>query len=648
IFTGIFSGIFSFASEEALGNEIITLTLLELLGGLLGTVVAILIALITFGLLMDLNSSDRSFVNFIYELVDSIPLVIMGGWLAFWFVGILIIGLVFERDAAQITLFGVAISILLIPFITYYPRLKNTVVNSLNLKARIRSSSELSIFSSHLLFISITLIVIILSFYPFIAWIQYIDLNVANGNFPWEVRTPGELAGDPNRPSVVTYTFLFFEYYIGWRYASGTKYNLADSLGGAINDYALIVMLPFFIIGLWAFFFSERRNPALGSALIAWLLVIPLVFFPAMFQLNYYYIPLVIPFFAIAAKGFEFLYSYEKMRLQAVDNVEKGLAGGYFFLEIGYSFVIVPISVFLDNAITMLFGSASFSSLIPSADLLIKNLFVAAIYLVPFSFLCFYVLKTFPGIITAGFAYKFFIDGWFRSGNGLFRLYDHITHDFFDQLLKFDFSWIGEVMEFGAPLATFVGLLLLIIGLYWLRPKIKPQLTIILALILSGMLINVSTNAHVNQIFDLRYQEMAIYINNHGGDYNYSTWAIHEGGTQFALRYYLGNEVVHSTNYPFSSNSSETVQSYFTNSRPNVSFWVIVNHTGHWWNAEKGTGVPPYAEMYPEAYRWFRTNPNLACVDEIVGLTTWYKMHLFVNKTRITEQGYNWETLSGN
>ncbi|MHA2237507.1 MAG: hypothetical protein ACXAB2_03935, partial [Candidatus Hodarchaeales archaeon] len=143
-----------------------------------------------------------------------------------------------------------------------------------------------------------------------------------------------------------------------------------------------------------------------------------------------------------------------------------------------------------------------------------------------------------------------------------------------------------------------------------------------------------------NYIFDLRFQEMAIYINNHGGDYNYSTWVIPEAGAGFSLRYYLGYEVVGSGDYPFSSNSSSVVASYSRN-RPNIRFWAIINNSEHW-------NVPAYAVDYPEAYRWFTTNTHLKCVDEIVGLTTWHKMHLFVNATWISEQGHDWTTLSGN
>ena len=83
---------------------------------------------------------------------------------------------------------------------------------------------------------------------------------MANGNFPWEIRIPGELWKDENRPDVMTMAFLFFDYYVGWRFTYGTNYDLASSVGGAINDYVLLVMLPFFLMGLWAFFFSERKN----------------------------------------------------------------------------------------------------------------------------------------------------------------------------------------------------------------------------------------------------------------------------------------------------------------------------------------------------------------------------------------------------
>ena len=79
----------------------------------------------------------------------------------------------------------------------------------------------------------------------------------------------------------------------------------------------------------------------------------------------------------------------------------------------------------------------------------------------------------------------------------------------------------------------------------------------------------------------------------------------------------------------------------------NIRFWVVINHTGHWWDADERRGVPPYAEMYSGAYRWLTTNDNLACVDEIIGVTTWHKIHLFVNKTWITEQNYDWMTFEG-
>ena len=137
----------------------------------------------------------------------------------------------------------------------------------------------------------------------------------------------------------------------------------------------------------------------------------------------------------------------------------------------------------------------------------------------------------------------------------------------------------------------------------------------------------------------MHYQEMATYINNHGGDYNYSTWVIPEAGAGFALRYYLENEILGSGDYPLSSNSSTIMETYW-NLRPNIKFWVVINNSEHF-------NVPAYAIEYPESYKWFTTHPHLVAVDEIVGLTPWYKMHLWVNKTWITDQGYNWATMDG-
>jgi hypothetical protein len=66
-------------------------------------------------------------------------------------------------------------------------------------------------------------------------------------------------------------------------------------------------MLPFFVLGIFVFFFSDKRNPALGSLFLTWLVTVPFIFFPAQFQLNYYYIPLAIPYLAVAAKGIEYI-----------------------------------------------------------------------------------------------------------------------------------------------------------------------------------------------------------------------------------------------------------------------------------------------------------------------------------------------------
>ncbi|MHA1968583.1 MAG: ArnT family glycosyltransferase [Candidatus Hodarchaeales archaeon] len=277
--------IFSLDSLQGFfSNENLALLLLDLASSIFGAIIAFLVVFLLIGIILDLVTKEKKFLKITYDILDIIPLAILGIWFAFWFAAILVLGLFFERDAYSIAVFGVAISLILSPLVTSYPKIKNYLSNRLNLESHLRSKKEHAIFEAHLLFGCITIILLILSFIPFVGWVQYLDSNIANGTFPWRVRTPGELARDPNKPDIVTYTFLFFDYFISWRFVYGTKYSLPDSVGSAINDYALLVLLPFFIIGIFAFFFSDKRNPALGSLFLTWLVTVPFIFFPAKFR----------------------------------------------------------------------------------------------------------------------------------------------------------------------------------------------------------------------------------------------------------------------------------------------------------------------------------------------------------------------------
>lgn len=631
---GPFEGIISLLSGSLTSLQGWAAVLLEVLSSLIGAAFAFGVAFFICGLILDLLNQKKDFLAVFYDFLDLIPLGIIGAWFGVWFLLFLLLGDFFDRDAAVITIIGIVISLLLTPVIIAIASLKNRTLAFINIKRSSRSPDELAEFVKHLMFLTITVTIIIASFYPFVAWVQFLDSNIANGTFPWPIRIPGELT-DP--PENVTYTFLFFTYYIGWRYTHGTKYSLADSIGGAVNDYALIVMLPFFVIGIWAFFFSESRNPALGAALVVWLITIPFVFFPSQFQLNYYYIPLVIPYLAIGAKGIEFIYSSKQWRITVTDNIERFLAATYFYIEIGFTLVFTPLVTLITPFTQFLTGLSSVDSVLASLDIVGPTLFLAGIFLIPFTFLTFRVLKTFPGIIATGFAYRFFILSWIKEEN-IKILYDVIFHDLLSTLIRLDFAWVQEVIEFGAPLVTLFGLLLLIFGLYWLKPQIKPQAYIFLGLVLSAMLVNISVTVHYDQILDLRFEEMAGYIKNHSGQYNYSTWVIPEGGAQFAMRYYLDVEVVDTGNTPFYQNSSNDMTSYY-NLHPNIKFWVVISEK-HW-------KVPSYAEEYPAAYGWLTNHSHLVNVDAIVGLPAWYKMHLFVNRTWITEQGYDWTIFRG-
>ncbi|MHA1215438.1 MAG: ArnT family glycosyltransferase [Candidatus Hodarchaeales archaeon] len=621
----VLGGIFGSLSfvENLLSNVSLSLFILELLSSTFGSILAFLITFFVLGLMTEILARKDHFFRAFIEGLDIIPLAVLGGWLGFWFAGILLGGLFFDRDAGTVTVVGVVVTLILTIFVSCYPTIKNSFVQKFKLSNRVRDENSRNLFKRNLVFLGVAIIGAIISFYPFVSWVQTLDANIANGTYPWEIRVPGELFSDPEKPDPVTFSFLFFEYYIGWRYTHATKYALPESFGSAINDYMFVVLFfgGFFLIGLYAFFFSDKKNPALGSALVAWFVTIPFVFFPAQFQLNYYYIPLAIPVLAISAKGIEYIYTSEKWRLAVEDDFDRFLAW-VVCIAFGYSQIFLYIF------------SLDFTNL----ESVTFYLFYSIILLGPITYFVFRkdIFKTFPGIITAGLAYRFFIGAWVKNFGAL---YNFIFKDFIDSLLSLDFSWFSNTIELGAPLVTFIGLIILIIVLYWMKPKIKPQALIILGLMLSGMLINVSVLAHTNQILDLHYQEMAIYIKNHGGAYNHSTWVIPEAGANFAMRYYLGYEIVTTGNTPFAQNSSSVMESYYR-SHGSIKFWVVINNSKHW-------DVPAYALEYPGSYSWLRTNPHLVCVDDILGITTWYKIHLFVNRTWIANEGYDWATLNG-
>ncbi len=630
-------GMILIASEGPLSNQAIALILLELLSVLFGAICALMTVFIISGCLFDLLTKNDAFLRVVFSFLDIVPLGILGLWFGIWFAGILLFGLFFERDSASITLFGILVSCFLLPLVSYYPRIKNFLSTRLSLNDFYRSPEETTRFRSNLIFLTIMVLLLITSFYPFVAWVQYLDTNIANGLFPWSIRVPGELALDEQRPNPVTYTFLFFEYYISWRYTHATKYDLASSIGSAVNDFTLIIFLPFFLIGIYAFYFSDKKNPALGSLFLAWLITIPFVFFPAQFQLNYYYIPLAIPYLAVSAKGLEFIYSNETLRLTVNDAIERFLAGLMFYFHVSYQYIITPLPLLLSLITQLQTGAIDLHSFINEVDYIIGNyFFVAVILIIPFTVIAFKFSKTFPGIISTGLAYYFFIASWL---NNPYKLYSTIFHDLLETIITLDYQWILVTFEHGAPVVTVIGIILLILGLYWLRSHVKPQALIILTLVLSSMLINVSALAHTNQVFDLHFQEISIYVNTHGGNYNYSTWVIPEAGAQFAMRYYLGYEVVGTGDQPFSTNSTTGMENYYRY-RPNIKFWVIINDSSHW-------DVPAYAIKYPDAYKWFTSHEHLVCVDEIVGLTSWYKMHFYVNSTWIIEQGFDWTNLVG-
>lgn len=619
--------------------RIFGILLLEIIVSVIGIVLVAFVTLFGLGLFMNIVNKKDTFIDIFYQLLDIIPLGVLGLGFVAWFLFLLADGdegtildlgilSINNRQALPTVALGIFLLLFLTIIITEFPSLKEKITRHFNSSKILESNKDRKIFESQLLFLGVAVTLIIISFYPLIAWIEYLDFLIGNDIVPWEIRTPGELVKDTNRPNPITYAFLFYEYYIGWRYEFGTSYEVAPSIGSALNDYSMFVVAPFALIGLYAFYFSKKKNPALGSLLIAWIVSVLFIFLPAQFQLNYYYIPLAIPYFAIAAKGFEFIYSSKEDHFIVRDNIERLLASGYFFLEA----ILLYILPYSENIIIQLFnlvtGKINLNVFFSHFDNFGMNLFFGLLIIIPTAILAFRVLDTFPGIITAGLAVKMLISQYLNHSEKLYHL---IFRDILGTIVSVDINGLFEPFELGAPLNTLIGLVLIIFGLFWLRKNVKFSGIVILSLLLPAMMMNVSVLSHYNQIFDLHFQEMGMYINDHGGNYNYSTWVIDDAGAQFAMRYYLGNEVEREgRNYPFSSNSTFAVTKYFSDN-PNIKFWIIVNNS-------KLHDVEALASDYPETYRWFTSNEHIVCVDEYIGVTSWWKIHLFVNKTYIVNE----------
>ncbi|MHA2494692.1 MAG: ArnT family glycosyltransferase [Candidatus Hodarchaeales archaeon] len=162
-------------------------------------------------------------------------------------------------------------------------------------------------------FTGFVVIVATLSFLPFLGWLDYVARNMSklsylDPNRP--VRRPGELPEDvysEHKDDILRW--FFFEYYIGWRYDNPSPnegYDMWNAIHSAFADPIFVAMIPIFFIGIYAFF--RTKKAADGLLYTTWFFSTLLVFLPAAFQLNYYYLACFLPFYLVVAKGIVFMF----------------------------------------------------------------------------------------------------------------------------------------------------------------------------------------------------------------------------------------------------------------------------------------------------------------------------------------------------
>ncbi len=571
------------------------------------------------GMLSLLNVEPRC-RHVILDLFKLIPFLGVGGWLGTWTVFFLLGGFLFNRDAVSITIVGVLGFLLIMLFFVEIPRWILTQLDS----GKWNVPSMRSFFESllmlqrrgdkHTYFAAIFGILVVLSVFPFVAWIQHVDTEIVLPG-KYEVRVPGELFKDPNRPDKLNYTWLFFDYYVGWRYTYGTTYDLYSQFRSAIGDPILLLTFPFFLVGLYFYFFGrkEEREIAQGTFFVTWLFTILFFFLPAMFQLNYYYLGIFLPYFGIVGKGIHVCINSGTRHLTIQDRLEE-------VMLISPLVLLVFLTEIPDAVLSYMVFSFSLENFIFDDGVWRFVIFTVLYYLGVRKY-----IRDIPSIFTYGATLLYIL--WFNVRLDWLAFYIRAMLPFtaidFNQIqLRLDLIyWLGD------PLLTIFGVIILMGILLIIKTRITVGGFILLLLVAFAGISTVSGNVAVNDIFNGQFENIAHFILEHGGDYNYSTWVFPDAGVTGAMRFYLGYEVLQGHgNHPFATNDTNAVNRYFNENQPQVAFWVVAN---------RSHGSTQATSTYTAAYRWLKENMVLA--DDEVGLHPDGTFHFFYNATKVQQ-----------
>jgi len=630
---------------------------------------------------------DKRYISLALNALMLIPLGIAGGWLAYWFLYILLKGDHFGREPASTALSGVIVPlILIIVTVIVYSLVKQDITRQHVEKSSIWQNigpyftAKVDDYLKFFIFFCFVMILITLSFYPLNAWIWYIDANIEAIGYP--IRVPGELWQSIGElpENGITLEYIYYNYYIGWRYTHGNKYDLFGSLHGLKDDPIFVIGIPFFLMGIY--YFIKKREYSKILLFGSWLTIVLVTFLPSSFQLDYYYMAVFPPYYAIVAKGMaETLKSGTTASIR--DFKEQLIMMAPF-----YAIVILPVM----GTVLQLIETQDIPAFING----VINYFLqdyVLISLVLFTCAAFLVARTVPGMITLmivipyitnvifvgriGFRNTFlliFTLGCFllllyrerkaivelakkQSELGRFKRVEKLITGFTGSkrlkknhlvdltLLTFFMAFAIFVLTYN-PIDILIELVIVVVVLsagvlFSLRRNYPVKSLVLVLLIIMTSAGSVAKLAYYNNNGNLSYDECASYILSHGGDFNGSTWVFDESGAKYAMRYVLGYEIIIQKGYqnPFLRfNITEDASSYNQSkvafneaiSSTSAKFWVIITRK-HW-------DTPPMTDFFVP-WGWFASNAHMENVSEEAGIVSNSIVQLWVNATWIAEQG---------
>ncbi|MFW9996678.1 MAG: ArnT family glycosyltransferase [Candidatus Odinarchaeota archaeon] len=620
-----------------------------------------------------------------------VPLGVAGSWTVYWFLFVLLKGQFFNREPVATLLAGISVPLILIAIalflllIVKWSGSRKFIEETGPWKFLSPYFSVSGIdYSKFFLFFCFVLVLITLSFYPLNAWIWYIDSNIESIGLP--IRVPGELWKyiDELPETGISMEYIFYEYYIGWRYTHETKYDLFNSLHGLKGDPIFVIGLPFFIMGIY--YFIKTRDFSKGLLLTSWLIFVLVAFLPSAFQLDYYYLAVFLPYYAVVAKGM-----VESMRehsgAQIRDYKEKLILLLPFF-----AILLVPVAGYLmdllNTADLLEFLNSTLGYFWQDQILISTVLFTITAIL---------ICRTVPGMITLMITIPYLtgvllanhlrfrntfllfliiacISFWLYQERSAFQQVvenNRLLKKFKEKLMDFSraIQSRNKILANKYSLEYLVAILLLaaaaVFALAYVPYDITIELFIFVIFLAAGALLSLSRKYPVKSLFlvllilmtsaasvsklvyynergDLRFDECASFILSHGGGFNYSTWVFDESGAKYAMRYLLGYRIVVEKDYqnPFRLNNVslddtliDTYRNWFNEylSATTAKFWVIITIV-HW----DRTPMPAYTTTWS----WFVSNPHIEDVSSRAGLPEYCPVRLYANVTWLNEMGY--------